>query len=78
MIDDTFDRYVKLTTELYNKLPDGLIDEVVPLLSCIDTIKARRAFNILNRHGYDYHEIEKTFLSLVRQLSERITPPWKR
>ena len=78
MIDDVFERYTNITVELYNKLPDKLLDEIIPLLSCIDTIKAQRAFTILSRSGYDCHDLQKTFLTLVKQLSEGSTPPWKK
>ena len=78
MIDDILEKYVNLTVDICQKLPDSLIDEVVPLLSCIDTIKARRAFNILNHNGFDCHELEKTFISLVRQLTESEVAPWKK
>ena len=79
MIDDVFNRYTNITVELYNKLPDKLLDEIIPLLSCIDTIKAQRAFTILNRNGFDCHDLQKTFLALVKQLSGRgDIEPWKK
>ena len=78
MIDDILEIYVNLTVDICNKLPDNLVDDVVPLLSCIDTVKARHAFTILSHNGFDCHELSKTFISLVRQLSQSEVAPWKK